>query len=297
MRHTQDLIRKIIEYNPLQTSYLKQILLFLTNEERIELDEYIRYCCSIGKGIDYLAKSYYQFLKDTLKEQLYFKRNHNYRYSKLSDVKENVYDQGDYMNMYMYSLAVSSFLWQQHVLIRRFYERVLPNDKKGKYLEIGPGHGYFFVKALKSTSYDYFYAIDISPISVKSTREILKFRFGNTFNNYDIITGDFLTYTFKNKFDAIIMGEVLEHVETPDLMLKKIYNIANPGAHIFITTCINAPMIDHIYLFKTLEEVNELVNNSGFFIVERICAPCLGESLESSLIKTLPINVAYQLSK
>ena len=296
MQHIQSLINKITDNNPLQTSFFKKVFTLLTEEEKNEFDNYIKYCCSSGKGIDFLSQSYNQLLKDTLKEQFFFKRNNKYRYSKFSEVKKCIYDNENYMDMYMYGLAISSFLWHQHILIRRYFEKTIPKDNKGKYLEIGPGHGYYFASAMQKTSYNFFTGIDISKASVQNTCNILEYRFRNKYNNYEIIEADFLTYKINDKFEAIIIGEVLEHVENPDLLLKKVSKTANFDTYIFLTTCINAPMIDHIYLFRTIDEVDDLITNSGLGIVDKLYAPCLGETFESSMDKQLPLNVAYQLT-
>jgi hypothetical protein len=93
------------------------------------------------------------------------------------------------------------------------------------------------------------------------------------------------------------MGEVLEHVEAPGLFLDKIHELAKPNAYIFVTTCVNAPQIDHIYLFRHLSEVADLISEHGFSIVHSRAIPYEGKTLQQCEERNLPINVAYVLAK
>jgi 2-polyprenyl-3-methyl-5-hydroxy-6-metoxy-1,4-benzoquinol methylase len=98
-------------------------------------------------------------------------------------------------------------------------------------------------------------------------------------------------------FDAIVMGEVLEHVEQPDLFMKRICGLAAKDAYIFITTCIDAPVIDHIYLFESTQQIADLFTVCGLSIVEELFLPYEGTTLEESLARRLPISVAYVLKR
>ena len=98
-------------------------------------------------------------------------------------------------------------------------------------------------------------------------------------------------------FDAVVMGEVLEHVEKPDVFLRRIAELAKDDAYIFVTTCINAPAVDHIYLWRTTDELEEMILANGLEIVEPLRLPYEGKTLEESRELDLPINVAYVLAK
>jgi hypothetical protein len=86
-------------------------------------------------------------------------------------------------------------------------------------------------------------------------------------------------------------------VEAPGLFLDKIHELAKPDAYIFVTTCVNAPQIDHIYLFRHLSEVAHLIREHGFSIVRSKAIPYEGKTLQQCEVLNLPINVAYVLSK
>ncbi len=91
------------------------------------------------------------------------------------------------------------------------------------------------------------------------------------------------------------MGEVLEHVEQPFLFLRRIKDLANQGAFIFITTAVNAPAIDHIYLFRTVDEVHDLAVTAGLKVKEILATPYKGCTMDETVQQKLPINVAMVL--
>ena len=106
---------------------------------------------------------------------------------------------------------------------------------------------------------------------------------------------DFLDGDFKGKFDAIVMGEVLEHVEKPDIFLEKITELSKKETFIFINTCINTPAIDHIYLFESIEDIETLFLRSGLNVRERLLVPYEEMSIDETMNRSLPLLTAFVL--
>jgi cyclopropane fatty-acyl-phospholipid synthase-like methyltransferase len=74
-------------------------------------------------------------------------------------------------------------------------------------------------------------------------------------------------------FDFIIMGEVLEHVNNaPDFMLRT-KKLLNRGGSIYLSTCANSPALDHVYHFKSADEIRDLITSHGFRIVKDLALP------------------------
>ena len=96
----------------------------------------------------------------------------------------------------------------------------------------------------------------------------------------EVLEIDFLNFGEGNvNYSCIVMGEVLEHVESPGLFLSRIHRLSNPATHIFITTCMNAPAVDHISLFRTGEDVEDIIRSSGLQVVEPCYVPYTGKTL------------------
>ncbi len=294
----KSLTDSIVSMNALQKKFLQSSISNLSQEDKNYLESYIIFCSARGISFEYLAKSYNLLVTDTLNQQIFFKKNKKYMYSSYKEVSDSVYNNDEYMSMYMYGLALSAFLWRNHALMTAYFREKIPSRAAGgKYLEVGPGHGFYMMEAMRRTKYETFLGVDISPTSVRMTKEILGSGYFGTFSNYNVKECDFLSFEADGQFDAVVMGEVLEHVENPRQFLFKIQDISAPDSFIYVTTCINAPAIDHIYLFKNFEEIKDLVWECGFLIKDSLLVPHSGLTFEQCLKEQLPINAALILRK
>jgi 2-polyprenyl-3-methyl-5-hydroxy-6-metoxy-1,4-benzoquinol methylase len=292
------LIEEILRINPLQSKFLKSSLASAQQFEIDDLCAYIRYGHANGLTTEYLALCYDQIVKDMLREQVYFQRTKRYRYSTFDEVADSVYFDEAYMSKYMHGLAITAYLWPNHRDLHRYFSTTIPTTKRGKYLEIGPGHGMYMMTAMRRTKYDSFDGIDISPTSAQMTLDLLDNGNFGTFSNYRIFEQDFLAGDVApNSCAAIVMGEVLEHVEEPVVFLKRIRSVAADDAYIFITTPINAPAIDHIYLFDSFESIESHILDAGLRVEDKLIVPYPGISIEESMQQSLPVNVALILKK
>ncbi len=293
------LIELILEENPMHRRFIHSSLGNITQEELEYLHAYLNYCDHNGIDILYLTQCYHTIVEDTFREQLYFNRNKEYRHKTFSDVANDEYFNEEYMHRYMYGLALTSFLWPNHVCTTRFFKETLPKKKYGKYLEVGPGHGYYLMTAIQNSSFDDFIGIDISEASIKQTQAIIDYFHPDLKNRFQLELTDFLVadQLEAESFDAIVMGEVLEHVEQPEYFLLRIAELAKSDSYIFISTCINAPAVDHIYLWRNTDELEEMIRGSGLNIRNHLRLPYEGKSLHESIKGGLAVNVAYVLEK
>lgn len=294
-----NLIEQIIEENPLHRRFIQAALENITQEELEHLGKYLDFCAHKGLDIPYITECYLTIVADTLREQIYFMNKKEYRHKSFSDVASDVYFNAEYMHRYMHGLAITSFFWPNHVGMTRFFKKTLPRQKRGKYLEIGPGHGYYLMTAIQNGCFDDFLGIDISEASIQQTQAIVAHFKPELEDRFQLKLTDFLQaeQLQEESFDAIVMGEVLEHVEKPEAFLQRIAELAKPDAYIYITTCINAPAIDHIYLWRTTDELEQMIQANGLNIRTALRLPYEGKTLEESVIENLAINVAYVLEK
>ena len=96
-----------------------------------------------------------------------------------------------------------------------FVNNIKPQDKV---LDIGCGHGDVAYDVAKKAAY--VTGIDISTKNIA----IAKSRYQK--DNLEFITGNALTHNFSEKFDVIILSNVLEHIEQRIDFLKKLAKLA-----------------------------------------------------------------------
>jgi len=293
---TDTLIGKIQSKNRLQRAFLVFARKNLKVAEVKELDLYIEHCLRQGHDLNFLTECYRVIVQDTVKEQLYFRRNGRYRHSSYDDVDQLTYQNPAYMQAYMHGLALTSWLWPNHVAIYRWFVEKLPKSQSGSYLEIGPGPGHFMRAAIRHSSYENYLGVDISPTSAALTKAMLSGEKMKSGRQWSIEIQDFLKFGQDRMFDAIVMGEVLEHVNEPQAFLKKLRLLSHPKSFIFVTTAINAPAIDHIFLFPDAASVEALAQSCGLRVRDRLVLPYHGVPMKETIRQKLPINIALVLS-
>jgi len=292
------LVERIAADSPMQGRSLPTAVAALQSVEANELEHYLAFGAGVGWGTERMAQAYVTIANDTLREQIYFQRNGRYRHDRFESVAKHVYFDDDYMARYMYGLALTLFLWPNHLQIFRHFQRSLAGAKGGSYLEIGPGHGAFFRQAILHGGFTNCIGVDISPTSLDMTRRVLESLGAPSSVSWKLIEADLLAATdLGGSYDAIVMGEVLEHVEQPGRFLERIRDLAMPGALLYVTTAVNAPAIDHIYLFRTVQEVEDLACAAGLVLRDTFATPYVGCTMDETVQRRLPINVALVLTR
>ena len=177
-------------------------------------------------------------------------------------------------------------------------ENLRKNKQKiKKYLEIGPGHGLFFKEAINTFGNHCKYtAIDISEVSLDLTKSIISF---HKLNYADIkyVNDDMLNIGSKNLYDFIVMGEVLEHVEEPKYLLAKLNNILEINGKAFISTCVDCPTIDHVYHFKSVCEIRDMLKEANFVIDSEKVLPVEKLPMDEIIKRKITINYSAVIKK
>lgn len=272
------IINLISQQNPLQKKRINKFLK-AQNEEYWEFAENLSSILNHSfltddKSRREAAAAYNKMCMDFLKEQIRFRKTGVYRISDASFAVEQVYDDMNVMRYYMVGLLISYLFWPNHYELFRFFKDNLPTAAKTKsYLEVGVGHGLFTSNMLKYYPKIDAKAVDISETSIRTAKEILKTFQVNT-DHIEFIHGDYLSLDFQESgFDFIIMGEVLEHVNNaPDFMVRT-KKLLNRGGSIYLSTCANSPALDHVYHFKSADEIRDLITSHGFKIVKDLALP------------------------
>lgn len=288
------LVDAIGEKNPRQRRPVESALATLRMDERRDLEAWVDHACARGETIETLAAAYDLVVRDTLREQVYFQRHGRYRHATFADVAADVYFSPKYMQRYMEGLALTGFFWENHVALRRFLLTALARlPRARRYLEVGPGHGLHLAAAARLGCADEFEAVDLSPTSVALCTELLRSGTLGPLPDVTVREADFLGATVEGTFGVVVMGEVLEHVEQPDLFLRRARALLDDGGHLLCTTCLDAPAIDHIRHFRTVGEVESLLVDAGLDPVERCVLPHPGLSLAEAHRRRLAVNVGF----
>lgn len=277
MNTTEMILQKIKEKNKIHANNLESFW-NTCNEPFKELAEnYLSSYCSylstqFQVNIEFVTDSYLMFVQDTFIEQMNFKRYNKYRYSTLKEAEINVYDNKKYMFSYMIGQAISQFFWKNHKEMFEFFKSTIEYVESMKYLEIGCGHGLYFLEAIKSHKFKTYKAVDISQTSIDMTLNILKHFFGNQPDNVLLENNDITSSNSEEEgiYDFITMGEVLEHVEEPKKLIQSVYKLLSKHGYAYISTCANCPIKDHIYLYSSINEIRMNLEECGFKIIKEL---------------------------
>jgi len=130
-------------------------------------------------------------------------------------------------------IKMNGGLHPKHHLMR-YYEFFLDHITTGsKILDIGCGNGFVASQIAKKAGY-------VTGIDTESTNiEIAKRNHSQA--NIKFILGDATIYPFENRYDAIILSNVLEHIENRISFLKDIQKLSD-------TLLIRVPMLDRDWM-------------------------------------------------
>lgn len=123
-----------------------------------------------------------------------------------------------YSDSFAYSL-------DNRLILNWYPERILLKRSGGSLLELGIGHG--FSTSRLSSHFQPHIVIDASSDVIRL------FRKNHSDLDCRIVEAYFEDYQPDRKFDVILMGFVLEHVEDPELILNKYKKYLAPGGVIF----------------------------------------------------------------
>lgn len=294
---TAKLISVISENNMFQAKALNGFAEQLSREEKDALAALLELYAGQGDTVEHLAECYLRFIQDIMEEQLYFIKNRRYRYSSGEEVNSFFYQNPDYMEYYMKGLAVSIYLMEAHRRCREWFcQKTAGLGRGDQWLDVGVGHGEYFQLAVSHTDYQHYLGIDISPTCVQLCREMTERRVPQSSKNFEVRVQDFFQYGGP-VCDAVILGEILEHVESPRAFLRKVHEITHGGSFIYVVTAVNCPQKDHIYLFRNVEEIEEMYREAGFGICDRLICPTNGYTIEKAVKKQTAIITAHVLKR
>lgn len=148
---------------------------------------------------------------------------------------------GVFVRFYNFSYAVISSLavrkekgiHPKHQILK-YHDFFLDNvSSHDKIIDIGCGSG--LVSFILSKKVKKITGMDINNHKIKKAKQIYKKR------NLNYIYGDATVYKFKEKFDKIVLSNVLEHIEKRIFFLRKLHRLSS-------VILLRVPMIDRDWL-------------------------------------------------
>ncbi|HTF16843.1 MAG TPA: class I SAM-dependent methyltransferase [Chryseolinea sp.] len=268
----EQVVDRISTLNPLHSKKVKRNLKKMDEAYFRRADAFLNRYNSLlgneGKDLEYGIDCYLKMIADVNFESVQFAQTGEYTSKSFDEVNARVYSDPEVMEYYMHGLVMSQFLWVHHYDILLHFNDVITRSKKNikRYLEVGGGHGLYISEAISIIGSGAIYdLVDISKSSIEIARKMIS----NDTVNYNLL--DVFEYFPASKYDFITMGEVLEHVEDPVRLLKKLHSLVNDEGKVYVTTPTNAPAIDHIYLFKNADDIRNVIKEAGFSIEEERC--------------------------
>ncbi|MFD0391207.1 methyltransferase (plasmid) [Tistrella bauzanensis] len=240
----------------------------------------IRAIC--GASLGGFADGYRRMCGMINDEELHFRRTGGYRLQRFAEVEALIYADPEEMRPYLDGILLSQVLWRNHADAIVLYRAVfLAGSRPGcRHLEIGPGHGLLLALAAADPACGAISGWDVSPTSLARSAQALECL--GLAKPVELVTVDIGDPDARPDagFDNIVLSEVLEHLERPDLALETIRDLLAPGGRAFLNVPVNSPAPDHIYLFETPEAVVEMTAAAGLDVTRVDLLPATGVALD-----------------
>ncbi|MCG8419510.1 MAG: class I SAM-dependent methyltransferase [Proteobacteria bacterium] len=248
------------------------------------------------------VQGYIEMSLEFLKLQRELERTGRYLLADERTAFENVYNrEGAYgqSGYYLNGLLLAQALWPNHFsfwrLFRDRFASQLPTPTP-RVLEVGVGTGFHFGELLSVHPDVRYTGVDVSQKAVDYCR---RYVFGETpLPDHIHFVVDSISSGLSagdQSQDALVMGEVLEHIEDPAGALREMWRVARPGAVFFLTTVVFAAAIDHIYLFENADQIRDLVAHAGWHIENELVLPVYPRDTPD--MDRRPMNYAAVLRK
>lgn len=288
-------LNSIIDYigqqSPMQYKKLKKSLAWGNDEYVTRAENFFKVYDDIltkdNRKLTDAVDCYLKVCSDIVGEQIEFMETGRYHSTSFEEVNDRVYNNPEIMSYYMTGLLVSQYLWDHHYKVLEFFFKNIDQFAGGvkNVLEIGGGQGLFTNEVLRHFNFDFKYTmVDISETSIEMSKSFVKS------DKVTFVHQDVFKYFTDTKFDFIIMGEVLEHVEQPLELMQKLHSLGSEHTTAFITVPCNSPMIDHIYLFRNPAEIIALFNEAGWEVALDLV---VSSDARKGVVEDLSVPVKY----
>jgi hypothetical protein len=218
------------------------------------------------------ADSLIEYTVTYLREQIRFMRTKEYSQNDFEAARRDVYDNPEVMEkFYLDGLMLTHAFWPIHMDIHRFFRDAfiarVPDEGVGA--EFGFGHGLYLHDVLEAHPGTRARGYDISEYAKTYAAKLLR-QGGIAAERYELGFADVREPlpAKPGEFRWAIFAEILEHIPDPLTSLRHLRRCMAPGAPVFVTTVLNTNAIDHLTLFTDVREVQSMLHDAGFAILD-----------------------------
>lgn len=236
------------------------------------------------------AKGYAAFAMQSMRLQAIFEKDRKYKLKSHEEASIEVYFNESYMmEEYLPGLLISHFLWPHHYRQIQFFKSSFLQPMRvanaKSFVEVGVGTGLYSSILLRSLPQIKGLGLDISPFSQRFTQAQLA-AFGVS-DRYKLYLRDITTESIEPQGEWLVCVEVLEHLDDPITFLRALRRNLAPGSKAFITAALNAAHTDHIYLYRSSDEVLKHLVEAGFTLEQSF----VGQAYKASALN-IPVPEA-----
>lgn len=233
------------------------------------------------QALEQAAKGYVGFAFDAMRRQKAFENERAYRNTSYAEAAQEVYFNSRHMSEeYLPGLLLSHFLWPHHYRQLQFFDTAFLQPMRRRapdalFSEIGVGTGLYSRRILDGIASARGQGFDISPSSCDfAERHVHTIGAGM---RYRMRRRDILAEAIE-PVPWLVCVEVLEHLEAPLAFLGALRSALLPGGRAFITAALNAAHADHIYLYRSADEVWGQLEQAGFAVEQSLVAAAYAPS-------------------
>ena len=198
---------------------------------------------------------YAEFCTDALRSQIFFEKFGRYKISSYAEAAEEYYHNPEFMfRSYLPGMILSHYLWPHHHRMLRYFRGLMDGlrDQVATFSEVGTGCGMYSQEALELFPQASGTGFDISQSALEFTKQVVDAC--GTGGRYVTQQQDILLQP-PAPVDLVLNQEVLEHLEDPEGFLRGLFAMTLPGGYGYIAAAVNAGHVDHIYLYRSPEEI------------------------------------------
>ena len=234
-----------------------------------EFEVVVNALCPTPQSAVAAARGYATFAMHSMRLQAVFERERQYKAKTHEQAASEVYfNERHMMDEYLPGLLLSHFLWPHHYRQLQFFDSAFVQAMRvagaTSFMEVGIGTGLYSSLLLRRLPTVCGIGLDISPSAKLFTETQLSALGVN--ERYRIELRDVSAAPVEPKADWLVCVEVLEHLDDPVAFLRGLRRNMAPGARAFITAALNAAHADHIYLYKSADEVLAQLLEAGFVL-------------------------------